>query len=435
MKKNILFVWIIIFLVSISSAFGQEKKEKNIVLSELIQEVLKNNPEVKAAYGEWQAALERVIHVKSFPDPMFSYSHFGRSIETRLGPQRNKFSLSQKIPFFGKLSLKGKIAERRAFVLEEHYSQVRADVILKVKEAYFSLYWIEKVIQISQEEKEVLKRLARISQKKYETGLANQQDILKVQLEISKVEEKILNLSQGRRALMSRLNALLYRPPEAEIGDIGDLEIQPITENLEALYQMAKERRPELRKVRRLVERNEESLKLAKKNYYPDFTVMFDYIDIGGGSTDHPRDGRNAWMGSVSISIPLWRKKLHAAKAEAMLHLEASKDVYSNIQNETFSMINELYHEAKTAEEQVRLYKYSLLPQAEQSFKASEVGYLAGKVDFLNLLDSERMVLTIRTGYHKALADYSKSLSRLERIVGRDLVKHRESKTEPILGQ
>jgi outer membrane protein TolC len=331
--------------------------------------------------------------------------------------------------------LRGKVAERGAFVSEEHYNQVRADVVLKVKEAYFSLYWVDRVIQISQDEKEVLRRLARISQKKYETGLANQQDILKAQLEISKVEDRILGLSQGRRAIASQLNALMNRHPDEEIPAVEELDIFPIRQDVEELYRVAEERRPELRKVRRVIERNQESLKLAKKNYYPDFVVMFDYIDIGGGSTDHPRDGGNAWMGSVGVSIPLWRKKLHAAKAEARLRLEASRDVYSNIQNETLSKINELYHEAKTAEEQVRLYKHSLLPQAEQAFKASEVGYLAGEVDFLNLLDSERMILTIKTGYHKAVADYHKSLSRLERIVGRDLVEDRESHTVPIRGQ
>jgi outer membrane protein TolC len=83
--------------------------------------------------------------------------------------------------------------------------------------------------------------------------------------------------------------------------------------------------------------------------------------------------------------------------------------------------INELYLEIKTLEEQIELYKHTLLPQAEQSVKASEIGYVAGKVDFLNLLDGERMILHIKTGYQKLLIDREKSRARLERIVGRDL--------------
>jgi len=126
-------------------------------------------------------------------------------------------------------------------------------------------------------------------------------------------------------------------------------------------------------------------------------------------------------MGSVGINIPIWRSKLRGAEAEAALGLKASQEQYKDIKNETLSRVNELFFEIKTSQEQIELYKYSLLPQAEQSFKAAEVGYLAGKVDFLNLLDSERMVLLIKTGYHKALADWGKSLARLERFLGQDI--------------
>jgi len=422
MRKKFLFLLIMIAFLGSLSVFSQERFEKKLVLSELIHEVLNRNLQIKAARKEWEASLEKIPQAKSLPDPMVGYSHFGQSIETRIGPQRNKISLSQKIPFFGKLSLRGKIAERGASILEEQYNRVKADVVLIVKQAYYSLYWFDKVIRISQEEKEVLKRLTRIAEKKYETGMANQQDVLKAQLEMSKVTNKILNLNQGRKAAVARLNFVLNRHQDSSIGEVKEPEIPAFKIKIGKLYQLAKEKRPELRKVQHLVEKNEESLKLARKNYYPDFKFMFDYIDIGAGTTTHLKDGRNAWMGSVGINIPIWRKKFHAAEAEATLQLKASKEKYADVKNETLSRVNELYYEVKTAEEQIDLYKYSLMPQAEQAFKASEVGYLAGKVDFLNLLDSERMVLLIKTGYYKSIADFGKSLAQLERVVGQDLI-------------
>ncbi|MCK4557840.1 MAG: TolC family protein, partial [Candidatus Aminicenantes bacterium] len=107
---------------------------------------------------------------------------------------------------------------------------------------------------------------------------------------------------------------------------------------------------------------------------------------------------------------------------EEATKLKASEDLYRNAENETFSRVNELYFEVKTVEDQIKLYQYSLLPQAEQSFKASEIGYLAGKVDFLNLLESERMVLMVKTSYHKTISDLRKSLARLERVVGKEFV-------------
>lgn len=420
-KKITVFSLIMVFICSIT-AISQETESRKAVLSELIQEALTENPQIKAAEQEWQAALKKIPQVKSLPDPMLSYSYFGQSVETRLGPQRNKISISQMFPFFGKLSIKGDVANSQAWIIEAQYRAVKEDVMLKVKQAFFSLYWFDKALKISQEEKEVLQRLVGIAQKKYETGQATQQDVLKAQLEISKVLDKILSLNQGRKAVAAEMNALLNRPAETTVGIVDEIVVPGIQFELAELYEWAKENRPELIKAQHLIARNEKSLKLAKKNYLPDFRIMFDYIDIGGGTTASPDDGRNAWMGSIGINIPIWRKRLRAAEAEEATKLGASEDLYRNIENETFSRVNELFFEAKTVEEQIKLYQYSLLPQAEQSFKASEMGYLSGKVDFLNLLESERMILMIKTGYHKAISDLNKSLAKLERIVGKELV-------------
>lgn len=401
--------------------FSQEVPKGKTALPELIEEALSQNPQIKAARNKWEASLQVIPQAKSLPDPMLSYSYFGQSVETRLGPQRNKFSLSQKFPFFGKLSLKGEIARKGASVLEEQYMAVKLNIVLKVKKAFFSLFWLDRAIRIAQEEKEVLERLTKIAEKKYETGKANQQDVLKAQLEISKVQDKILILNQRRRAITAELNALLNRRPDSFIGEVEEFEVPELRFELEKLYEWAREMRPELRKAQHFIAKNKESLKLAKKNYFPDFRLMFDYIDIGGGTTTNIKDGRNSWMASVGINIPIWRKKLHSAEAEAAAKLKASQDSYKNVQNETLSRVNELFFEVETVSEQVNLYKYSLLPQAEQSLKASEVGYLTGKVDFLDLLDAERMVLLIRIGYFKTIADLGKSLAQLERVVGKDL--------------
>jgi len=423
--RKIIFSFLILITVAFLGtlqSFSQDVPSEKAALSGLIEEALSQNPQIKAARNEWEAALKVVPQAKSLPDPMLSYSFFGQSIETRLGPQRNKFSLSQKFPFFGKLSLKGEIAKSAASLFEEQYNVVKADIVLSVKKAYFSLFWFDNALKITNEEKEVLQRLAQIAQRKYETGKGNQQDVLKAHLEISRVTDKILLLKQGRKGIIAGLNSLLNRPPDSFLGEIEEFKTPELKVELEDLYAWAREFRPELRKARYFIEKNEKSLKLAKKNYFPDFKIMFDYIDIGAGTTTNANDGQNSWMASIGINIPIWRGKLRASEAEAAIKIEASQEGYKNIESKTLSRVNELFFEVKTASEQVNLYKYSLIPQAEQSLKASEVGYLAGKVDFLNLLDSERMLLLIETGYFKAIADLGKSLAQLERVVGKNLV-------------
>lgn len=422
MKKNLLIG--LVFLVSFGTLglIGEESMDPGVTLHELIEGALQRNLQIQAAKKEWEAALQKIPQVEALPDPVLSYSLFGQSIETRLGPQRNKISISQQIPFFGKLGLKGEVAAHSAGVLEQQYSIVKADVIYKVKDAYFSLYLIDNTIRINQEEKAVLSRLSRIAEKKYETGQAGQQDALKAQLAVSRVAEKLLSLQQVRKTVASKLNFLLNRDADSPIGETAEFAVPEITVGLEQLLDWARVNRPELRRAQSVIQKNKESLKLVKKDSYPDFRVMLDYIDIGAGTTTQMDDGRNAWMASIGINIPLWRKKLRAAEAEAALRIKASEDSHENLENETLSQITALFFEVSTAQEQIDLYEFSLLPQAEQALKASEVGYLAGKVDFLNVLDSERMILMIKNGYYKILAELGKSLAELERLAGKDLL-------------
>jgi cobalt-zinc-cadmium efflux system outer membrane protein len=423
MKAKILLLLIILITMGMNPLISQEKQgEADVILPDLIKEALENNPQVKAAHDDWQASLEQISQAKGYPDPMLSIAHFGQSIETRLGPQRNKISLSQKIPFFGKLSLKENIAQENSSISEVQHVRVSADLILQVKEAFFSLHWFEKAIELRNEEKGVLGRLAKIAQKKYETGLASQQDVLKAYLEISRLSEKILTLAQGKKAIEAKLNALLNRPMESTFGRVGDVGEAHLSFGLTELYELAKVSRPELKQAQHFILKSEKSIELAKKNNWPDFTLKFEYFDIGAGSTSHPEDGRNAWLGAIGISIPLWRGKYKAAEAEAAIRLTANHRRFEDIKNDTSARVNEYYQEIKTYEDQLALYKHSLIPQAEQTLKASEVGYLSGTVDFLNLLESERMILQIKTGYFKILSDSRKSFARLERLIGQDLI-------------
>lgn len=422
MKGKILVFLTILMTTGTVLLLSQEQSEDaeiNLVI--LIQDALDNNPQLKAVHDEWQASLEQISQAKAYPDPMLSFAHFGQGIETKLGPQRNKLSLSQKIPFFGKLSIQESIARENSSIFEARYVQAQADLMVQVKEAFFSLYWFEKAIGLSGEEKEVLSRLARIAQKKYETGQASQQDVLKANLEFSRLSEKVLTLKQGKKAVESRLNALLNRPADSPFGRIGDVRNSHRVPDVSDLYELAKAGRPELMLAQRFIAKNEKSIELAKKNNWPDFTIMFEYFEIGGGTTSLPDDGRNAWAGAIGINIPLWRGKYGAAEAEAVIRLTASQERFRDIKNETIARVNESYQEIKTFEDQLALYKHSLIPQAEQALKASEVGYITGQVDFLSLLESERMIIQIKTSYFKTLSDSKKSLARLERLVGRDL--------------
>jgi outer membrane protein TolC len=160
---------------------------------------------------------------------------------------------------------------------------------------------------------------------------------------------------------------------------------------------------------------------LAQLDYFPDFTLGFDYIQIGSNHTTMHNDGQDAWLGKIMINVPIWFNRLNAQLREKEAKLEVSKKNYDNLENRVAFEVEDLFFKITTYQDIVSLYKTALIPQTEQTFQAAKTAYETGKVDFLNWLDAERMLLQTRLAYYKAVVDYRKSIAYLERVVGTDL--------------
>lgn len=418
--------WGIVCLCIVGSIFSftpriYSENDTAETLEQLIEEALKNNPKIQAAYSEWKAQEYKIKQVKSLPDPMASYTYFGENVETRVGPQENKYGLSQKIPFPGKLTLKGKAQAKHAQMLKEKYEAVKREVIKNVKFIYYDIFWVDKAIQVTEEEKSIIENLEKTAQRKYESNLTPQQDVIKAEVELSKLIDKLFILRQQRKALEARMNSILNRPKGTGLSRINSVEPIEFKYGLEPLHNMAKESRQELLAANLDVEKAKYEKFLAGLNYLPDFTLGFDYIQVGSGHTTMANDGQDAWMGMVAINVPIWFDKLTAQVKEKKAALEASKKNYEDVENNIAYEIEDVYFKITTYKDIISLYKTALIPQTEQAFEASKTGYEAGKVDFLNWLDAERILLQTRLAYYKAIADYQKSIAYLERMVGKDL--------------
>ena len=418
------FIFVIVLIVGISHlsflpSFAQDSKTENINL--LIQEAIENNPQIQAAYNTWRAAEHKVTQVKSLPDPMARFTYFGENVETRVGPQEYKYGASQKIPFPGKLGLKGKAQSKTAQILEEKYQAITREVIKNIKFTYFDIFWVDRAVQITEEEKAILENLEKVAQRKYEANLTPQQDVIKAQVELSKLIDKLLIFRQNRKSLVAKLNSILNRPKDTEFGNIKESQLQDFNYDLNQLHEIAKESRQELQEAQLAIERAKYEKSLANLSYFPDFTLGFDYIEVGSGSTTRPNDGQDAWMGTVAINVPIWFNKLGEQVKEKKATLEASKQNYENAENVVTYEVEDVYFKLTTYKDIITLYKTALIPQTEQAFQAAKTGYETGKVDFLNWLDAERVLLMTRLAYYKAIVDYEKSVAYLERVVGQDL--------------
>jgi outer membrane protein TolC len=419
-RKNIILIFILGFLfLSAQPAYLQGAEATD--LDSLIEEALQNNPRVKAAYNKWHAARYKAKHVSALPDPMGRYVYFGESVETRVGPQENKYGFSQTAPFPLKLYLKGKAELKHSDMLKEEYESTKRELVKEIKFVYYDIFWLDKAINILDGEKAILENLEKVARVQFETNRAPQQDAIKAGVEISKIIDKTYLIQQQRRSKTAMINSLLNRPIKTPLGKTENIKFRIFKHSLDELHGLASKHRQELVAANLDVERAGYEKSLSQLNFIPDFTFGFDYIDIGSGSTISANDGKDAWSATFAINIPLWLDKQYAEIMEKQSALKAARHSAEDVANRVTYEIEDIYFKITTYGDIVTLYKTTLIPQTEQSFEAARIGYETGKVDFLNWLESERVLLQTRLAYYKAIVDYEKSIAYLERVVGTDL--------------
>lgn len=390
-------------------------------LDAMIATALDRNPGLQAAEKRYRSLAVVAPQVSSLPDPMLGYTRWVESVETRVGPQENVFVLSQQLPFPGKLGLKRRMAESDARAAFEEFQAARRDLIYNVKTAYGDLYRIDRSLEILGTYLRLLEDFAQVAATKYATGNGIQAQVLKAHVEISSISVQELNFRKMRKSVVARLNALMDRPAETPVGVAADLDLPEVDLQATHLLQMAKQRRQELRSVEAMIDRAESMRQLARKNYLPDFNLQAMYITIPRVNSMFADAGKDAFSVMVGLNLPIWLGKRRAAVDEAS-EMRASQSLrYENVWNTVEAEITDLVFQIQTIRQTLDLYEGGLLLQAESSLESALSAYKTGRLDFLNLLDAERMLLNLRLGYAQEQANYFKQLAALERAVGGDL--------------
>ncbi len=405
----------------------QEYSAGNSQLKTYINEALDRNPGIRQSFARYQAALQRLPQVSSLPDPKLSLTQYLRSPETRVGAQTTTLSLSQNLPWFGKLSDKEKIAAKDAAVFQSLHEAQKAEIIRQVKLAYYSLGYIDRAIDITKEDISVLEHFETLARARYQQGVGLQQAVVKLQAEITRDQSRLEELKQQRVDLEAKLNALRDLPSYSLIDKVFQEELPKVEIDLDRLYQAGRHNRPEVQAALMQIEKDEKRIQLARRNYWPDLTIgagftnVMNRSDLPGILNPPDQNGKNIFSVTASINIPLRRKKYDAAVAEATQDKLASSEEYRNIVNSMEADIRAIGFSIETAERQISLYENTLLPQAEQALRSTEAAYSTGSLGMLDLLDSERVLLDVRLGLAKLNSDYMKAFAEMERAVGAPL--------------
>ena len=379
-------------------------------VDEAVEEALLRNRGLQAALAAWAASANVPAQAVWPPFPTATYMAGIEPIETRLGPARNSLVLMQPIPFPGKLILRGEIASSAAEVVRQKYLETLNRVVEETKAAVYELAWVHEAARITQETRDLLRHMEEVAVEKYKVNQVTQQDVLKAQVERSRIENDLLSLEDERQSAIARLIALLDRPTGTEVGRPARVEVRERIPDLERLYDLARSGRPEIAAAEAAVRREEAGLTLRKEGYIPDLALGVQYVDIGGGP--------DAFGLLFGLTLPLWIPQVKASVREGQKRLESTVSGMHEVANRTFFEVKDNHARWQTATRLVQLYRDTLIPQAELSYRAAEAGYIAGKVDFLNYLDGQRTLLDFRLAFERAKVDAQERLATLERAVG-----------------
>lgn len=380
----------------------------------LVREVLRRNPSVDAARWAWKAALARYPQVTSLDDPMLGYGVAPTSFGSATVNDAHKVDLSQRLPFPGKLSLRGEIALAEAEAAEHDLEAVRLRLATMASLLFDDLYFLDRALALNTEHLQLLEEFLQIATARYEVGKAAQQDPLQAEVERAHLLHREVVLETSRRVAREQVNVLLHRRPDRPLPAPPDSVELPAAEALDrdALVAEALRARPELRSVEAWIGGRESAVALARREFLPDLTLAGSYNTLWQESDLQPFVG-------LQINVPLRLDRRRAALDEARARLARAESEGDSLKDEIRLGVESGVDRVEEARHVLRLYASRLLPAARNQVEAARAGFETGRNSFLALIEAERNLRTTRLGYEQALADVSRRTAELDRALGR----------------
>ena len=380
-----------------------------------------HNGALRSAYEGWRANLERIPQVTSLPDPVFSFSQFVETVETRTGPQERRYSLSQTFPWFGKLDLRGSVAGAAAEEQWQRVQSLRLEVERDIRVAYFDYAYLSQSLRITRGVLDLLKQLEPVVQQRIVGAGAGQQDLLRLQVEIGRIENDLASFEKVRPSLSARLAATLNMRTRSPLPlpVLDEPTMTQVGAETESLLRRAEQLNPELRELHERIRKNESQRQLAGLQRWPDVTLGVDYFETGSAlNSGTPGSGDDPFGLRLMFNLPIWGAKYGAAEREAEHGIAAATHALNDRRATLRADLEHAAFELDDAARQLVLYRETLLPRARESLEVTRSAYRAGSASVLDLIDSERALLEFETGYWRACRDHYQSQARLEALIG-----------------
>jgi len=400
----------VFFLIQTSPANSQE------ILDQYLEIAAEQNSEVKARFNDFMAALEKGPQAGGLPDPQFAFGYFIKPIETRVGPQQAKFSLTQMFPWFGTLGAKEEVYIQVAKAKYEMFEETKSKLYKDVKSAYFNLYFTRKATMITSENIGILNSFQKMALIKIEAGKASSVDELRIEMEIADLENQLALLQDKYIVQSVMFNNLLNVDRDQIINLPETLWEYSLNLEKDTILTKIAEKNHQLLSLELQSESLRYKEEVARKSGLPNLAIGIDYIMVGKGSNDMA--GTDAIMfPKIGLTVPLYRSKYKAMINEAV-YLQLAKDEEKlNKENILESVFENVYKDYRDANRRLSLFRKQTV-LAQKSITILEVEYANDGRNFEEVLRMERKVLKYELELEKARTDKQAAIAIINYLMG-----------------
>lgn len=388
-----------------------------------IERAFRENRKLQAERYRLSAMKERVPQATALDDPRVQntvrpFPNYGPQY-SMMGYMPYSLMLSQGLPWFGTLAIRGEKAESEVKVAEAELRAAELKVIAEVKQAYYELYYSERATEVLSESRAAALSLVSLAKDRYTTGAAGQGDVFRAELSVSDLDRELESAREGTAVARAMLAEAIHVSPDAELHSLPTISLPDVPEDREQLIRLAKKNRPELEQRRAALASDERDVELARKKYFPDIELGLTYDLM---TTDHAAsdmaDGKDNYGFLVGFTLPLYRSKLDAALREAEAKAVADGRRFDAERDETARLVTALFAKVRARHELVSLLRRTILPKASDSQAAARNDYVAGTTPFASALAAWQEELRFRLELARMEADLGSAIAELEAAVG-----------------
>jgi outer membrane protein TolC len=392
-------------------------------LRTLVREALERNPGIARARHRAAAVAAMAPQVRALPDPIAALTWFALPPETRVGPQRVSVAISQKFPWFGKLGLREQAVVYAVAQAEAAIETARLDAIDGMSKLYFDLAFLARQEAVSLSERATLERIEGAAEARYAAGMGLQQEVIRLQAQITRIDERLLVLAEERARLLSSLNTLRDRPARTAVENLRLSDPQEPYLEVSELIDRASKRRPEVVSAEAEIARRAVLVSLAEKNFRPDISLGLGYTlvegrqDAAGRASPPEGNSEDILALSAAVNLPVRRGRLEAGLEQALADQRVATEEKRQIVAEIEGEIGDLVARIPLLYKHWQLLDGVLQVQAREALRSAEAAYTTGKLNAVDLLDAEVVLYDVRTAVARTSADFAIAMARLERAV------------------